>query len=133
MEAMGVNNMNSVGWFEIYVADMHRAKAFYETVFDKKLEKLGGSGAPGIAEMWAFPGNPHNAGATGALVKMENGPSGPGGTIVYFVCEDCAVEAGRAAKNGGKIIKDKFSIGEYGFIALVADTEGSIVGLHSMK
>ena len=125
--------MNSVGWFEIYVKDMLRAKAFYEAVFEKKLEKLGGSGAPDIAEMWAFAGKPDNAGATGSLVKMDNGPSGVGGTIVYFVCEDCSVESARAAKNGGKIMKDKFSIGQYGHIALVHDTEGNLIGLHSMK
>ncbi|MEA2958277.1 MAG: hypothetical protein QOJ58_3783, partial [Alphaproteobacteria bacterium] len=33
--------------------------------------------------MWVFPGKPNNAGATGALVKMENGPSGIGGVIIY--------------------------------------------------
>jgi uncharacterized protein len=70
--------MNSVGWFEIYVKDMPRAKAFYEAVFDRKMEKLGESGAPGISDMWVFPGKSDNAGATGALVKMENGPSGVG-------------------------------------------------------
>jgi len=125
--------MNSVGWFEIYVKDMSRAKAFYEAVFDRKLEKLGDSGAPGISDMWAFPGKPDNAGATGALVKMENGPSGVGGIVVYFVCEDCSVESARVVKNGGKIMKDKFSIGQYGHIALVNDTEGNLIGLHSMK
>ena len=31
---------NPVGWFEIYVDDMARAKAFYEAVFGKKLERL---------------------------------------------------------------------------------------------
>jgi predicted enzyme related to lactoylglutathione lyase len=30
-------------------------------------------------------------------------------------------------------MKDKFSIGQYGFIALVTDTEGNVIGLHSMK
>jgi uncharacterized protein len=126
-------NMNSVGWFEIYVKDMPRAKSFYEAVFDRKLEKLGGADASGISEMWAFAGNPENAGATGALVKMENGPAGVGGTIIYFVCDDCSREAARAVKNGGTIMKDKFSIGPYGHIALVHDTEGNLIGLHSMK
>jgi predicted enzyme related to lactoylglutathione lyase len=30
-------------------------------------------------------------------------------------------------------MKDKFSIGQYGYIALMTDTEGNTVGLHSMK
>jgi predicted enzyme related to lactoylglutathione lyase len=125
-------DMNAVGWFEIYVTDMSRAKAFYESVFDRKLEKLGNPGS-GVSEMWAFSGNPGGAGAAGALVRMEDGPSGMGGVIIYFVCDDCAVESRRVARNGGKIVKEKFSIGEYGHIALVTDTEGNMVGLHSMK
>ena len=69
----------------------------------------------------------------GAIIKMSGKDSGDGGTIVYFSCDDCSVEAGRAVKKGGRIQRDKFSIGEYGFIALVVDTEGNIIGLHSMK
>ena len=111
---------------------MPRAKTFYESVFGKKLEKLGDPG-PGVSEMWAFSGKPNNTGATGALVKMDDGPSGLGGVIIYFTCEDCAVECSRVPKNGGTIMKNKFSIGQYGYIALVTDPEGNTVGLHSMK
>jgi hypothetical protein len=42
------------------------------------------------------------------------------------------VEAARAAENGGRVFKEKMSIGKYGFIALVFDTEGNMIGLHSM-
>jgi predicted enzyme related to lactoylglutathione lyase len=125
-------NMNAIGWFEIYVKDMSRAKKFYEGVFGKKLEKLGDPGS-GVSEMWTFPGKPDQPGATGALVKMENGPAGAGGVIVYFVCEDCAVEQTRVIKHDGKVVKEKSSIGQYGHIALATDTEGNMIGLHSMK
>jgi len=64
---------------------------------------------------------------------MEGCKAGGNSTIVYFSCVDCAVEAGRAAANGGRIFKDKFSIGQYGYIALVEDTEGNVIGLHSMQ
>jgi len=64
---------------------------------------------------------------------MENGPAGAGGVIIYFVCEDCAVEQARIVKHDGKIMKEKFSIGQYGHIALATDTEGNMIGLHSMK
>ncbi len=122
-------NRNPVGWFEIYVQSMSRAKTFYEKTLEATFEKLE---SPGI-EMWAFPMKKDASGAAGALVKMEGKDSGSGGTIIYFSCTDCAVEAGRAAANGGKIVKEKFSIGEYGFIAFVNDTEGNLIGLHSTK
>lgn len=123
---------NPVRWFEIYIRDMNRATKFYESVFATKLEKLATPG-PGVSEMWTFPMHNGGTGAAGALVKMEGGPSGGGGTIVYFGCEDCARESSRVVPNGGKVMKDKFAIGEHGFIALVNDTEGNTIGLHSMK
>jgi predicted enzyme related to lactoylglutathione lyase len=122
-------NRNPVGWFEIYVQDMARAKAFYEETLKVTFEKLE---SPGL-EMWAFPMNMDAPGAAGALVKMEGKDSGGGGTIIYFSCADCAVEAGRAGRHGGKVVKEKFSIGQYGFIAFVEDTEGNMIGLHSIR
>jgi predicted enzyme related to lactoylglutathione lyase len=124
---------NPVGWFEIYVKDMKRAKAFYEAVLGVKLEKLRDPG-PGVAEMMTFPMAKDATGATGALARMENGgPSNGNGVIVYFSCEDCATESKRAPVSGGSVMKDKFPIGQYGFISLVNDTEGNVIGLHSMK
>lgn len=123
--------MNPVGWFEIYVDDLSRATKFYEAVLKKSLSKLD---APiGGVEMIAFPMEKDASGATGALVKMEGMKAGGNSTIVYFVTDDCAVEASRVEPAGGKIMKPKFAIGPYGFISLVFDTEGNIFGLHSMK
>ena len=122
-------NRNPVGWFEIYVQDMDRAKTFYEKTLEVSFEKLESP----VVEMWAFPFNMDAPGAAGSLVKMEGKDSGSGGTIIYFSCADCAVEAGRAAQHGGKVVKEKFPIGQYGFIATVEDTEGNLIGLHSIK
>ena len=120
---------NAVGWFEIYVQDMDRARAFYESVFSTRLDRLE---SPEI-EMWAFSMQQEKPGAAGALVRMPGYPSGGNSTLVYFTCSDCAVEAKRASESGGAIFKDKFSIGQYGFIALVTDTEGNMIGLHSLQ
>ena len=122
-------NTNPVGWFEIYVQDMNRAKAFYESVFQVKLSKIGDD----QVEMWAFPMKEDCYGAPGGLIHVPEVPSGGNSVIVYFKCEDCAVEADMAAKAGGKIEREKFSIGQYGFVSLVVDTEGNMIGLHSMK
>ena len=123
---------NPVNWFEIYVKDTARAKTFYQAVLGTPLKRLDAPG-PGVTEMWMFPSQEKASGATGALVKMEGGPSGGNSVIVYFSCDDCAIEAQRVPAAGGRIIKDKFAIGAYGFIALVTDTEDNIIGLHSMQ
>ncbi|MEZ5461245.1 VOC family protein [Dokdonella sp.] len=120
---------NPVVWFEIYVQDMKRAVSFYENVLGVRLAQLEG---PGI-EMWTFPRSLELHGAAGALVKAEGVPSGGNSTLVYFGCEDCAVGASRVTENGGTMVKEKFSIGEHGFVALVKDSEGNMAGLHSMK
>lgn len=120
---------NPVGWFEIYVQDMERAKRFYESVFQIKLERLD---SPGL-EMWSFPMVMGRYGASGTLIKMEAIPSGGNSTLVYFSCKDCAIEAGRVAASGGRTQREKTSIGQYGFAAQAFDTEGNMFGLHSMQ
>ncbi len=117
---------NPIVWCEIYVQDMDRAKRFYESVFEVKLEKLE---SPDL-EMWAFPMAMDTVGASGALVKMDGVPSGGSGTIPYFHCDEVAVESERVVTAGGQIQKPKVSIGQYGFMALILDTEGNMIGLH---
>lgn len=121
---------NPVGWFEIYVHDMPRAKAFYEAVFGQPLFPLPQQ-AEGGPEMLVFEMNNEGYGAAGALVRMPGFEPGGNSVLVYFSCADCAVEAGKATAAGGQLVKPKTSIGPYGHIALVNDTEGNMIGLHS--
>lgn len=123
---------NPVCWFEIYVDDMERAKAFYEAVLDVSLDKLDSPGKMDI-EMWMFPSNMDGYGATGALAKMGGVKAGGNSTLVYFSCEDCSIEESRVQANGGVVQVPKMPIGEFGFISVVSDTEGNMVGLHSEK
>ncbi|RKD86035.1 VOC family protein [Mangrovibacterium diazotrophicum] len=123
---------NPVVWFEIYVDDMLRAQKFYETVFETELAPLK-SPTDDELQMMAFPGDMEVKGrVSGALVRMEGVPAGGNSTIVYFASADCSVEEARVASAGGKVIRPKMSIGEYGFITLAADTEGNMIGIHSM-
>ena len=128
---------NPVVHFEIYVEDMTRAKAFYEAVFEAKLEQMPNPTPEMEMDMWFFPMDKDTGmssyGAGGMLVKMDGFTPGGGGTLVYFGCDDCAVQAARAAEHGGSIFQEKTSIGEHGFCAVVRDTEGNLTGLHSMK
>lgn len=126
--------MNPVSWFEIYVDDMERAKAFYEAVFQVQLTKL--PEPEGVTfeekiEMYAFEMHDGKPGASGAIVKMDGMPAGGSNTLVYLSCNDCSIECGRVVENGGSVLKEKFSIGQYGFISIVSDTENNVIGLHS--
>lgn len=128
---------NPVGWFEIYVQDMDRARKFYEEVFQVKLVDMADptDGDGDDMKMVAFPmaESGEAPGASGALVQMEGFESGGKSTIVYFSSADCAVEAARVEAAGGKIFSPKSPIGEHGFIVLFNDVDGNLVGIHSMN
>lgn len=100
---------NPIVWFEIYVQDMPRVKTFYQAVFQGELTPLANpdqAAFPGL-EMWAFPRSMESYGVTGALVKMPGFSSTGNSTLVYFGCEDCAVESARAVANGGAYVQRK--------------------------
>ena len=123
---------NPVVWFEIYVDDMSRARSFYEQVFQFQLSEMPAPADEPI-EMVSFPSDMKTEGAaSGALVKMEGFGGGGAGTIVYFFSEDCSVEGDRVAAAGGKVLRPKTSLGDYGFMVLAEDTEGNAFGIHSM-
>jgi len=123
---------NPISWFEIYVQDMARAKQFYQAMLSIELNALPG-GPDSQLQMEAFPQNFEQYGAGGALVHMPEVPSGGNSTLVYFACEDCAVEESRIESAGGQIVRAKMSIGEYGFISLGSDPDGNMFGLHSQQ
>ena len=123
---------NPVGWFEIYVDDLVRASRFYESVLGVSLEVLGDPSDKSI-QMMSFPSDMEKYGATGALVKMEGFPAGGNSTLIYFACDDCAIEEARVESAGGRIQRSKMSIGEYGYVSLAINTENNMFGLHSLK
>lgn len=123
---------NPVGWFEIPVTNMDRAIKFYEEVFNVKLDRH----EMGETHMAWFPMKLNGSGSAGTLIEHKKfyKPSQEG-TLVYFTAKsgDVATEAAAAVKAGGSIVVEKKNIGEHGFIAIVKDSEGNRIGLHSMK
>lgn len=122
-------NVNPVGWFDINVANLDRAKKFYETVFNVKL-----TDAPiGWGKQSFFPFSPESYDISGALVEKADFVPSSNNTVVYFETEDTIAEEQKIEAAGGKVIQPKMNIGEFGFISIFIDTEGNIVGLHSRK
>ncbi len=122
---------NPVGWFDLYVDDMDRAAAFYETVLACRLVSI--DDPTGETLMRGFPATMSAYGAAGALVRSPHARPGSGGTMIYFSVHDCSVEQARIAPAGGQVVRPKFSIGTFGWACLCMDTEGNIFGLNSMQ
>lgn len=121
---------NMVGWFEIPVHDMDRAKTFYEAVFQVELsiQDFGG-----VLMGW-FPFDEKKPGATGTLIKQQSYVPSQEGTLVYFLSTDVQNELDRIESAGGIIIQQKTQISpEHGFMGVFLDTEGNKVALHSQK
>jgi uncharacterized protein len=122
---------NAVTWFDIYVTDLARAVTFYQTVLGVELTEMGDP--TGETQMMSFPAEMSQYGTSGALVKSAYSQPGPGGAMIYFGVDDCSIPESVVSEAGGKVIRPKFSIGEFGWVSLCEDTEGNMFGLNSMK
>ena len=83
--------------------------------------------------MISFPSDPKGPNASGALVKPNGMEPGGNRMVVYFTCEDCSIVESRVDGAGGKVLKNKFSIDDFGFASICMDSEGNTFGLHSMN
>lgn len=119
-------DINTVVWVDIPVLDLERAITFYSALFGADLERAEHEGTQ--LAMLPYP----DKGPSGCL--FENGTDKPSmdGPVVYLSVEgrmgDALIQVGL---NGGKVLKPKHEIGPYGFRAIVRDSEGNRVALHS--
>ena len=124
---------NIVGWFEIPVENMKRAITFYEKVLGVKLERH----QMGPLDMAWFPFFHEGTGAPGSLVHYPNAykPS-ENGVLIYFTAAtgDLNNELSLVEEAGGKVLQGKTQISDdHGFMALLKDSEGNRIALHSRK
>lgn len=120
---------NALNWFEISVGDMARAKKFYETVFDVKMEETEMMGM----KMAFFPAENMNGKVSGGLVQGPmHKPSMDGAKIYFNGNPDLGVALGKVEAAGGKVTMPKTQISpEIGYMAFFVDSEGNGVALHS--
>ncbi len=122
-------NNNPVGWFEIPVEDIDRAKVFYESLFGFEMRR---EDLEGYNTVW-FPNDPSVKGISGALMKGQGYKPGETGNIIYFTCPDIDKTISQAETMGNKIVLPKKDLGAYGYIAWITDSEGNVIGLHRRK
>lgn len=124
---------NAINWFEIPVSDFDRAKKFYETLFGYEMPV----NQVGPAKMGFFLYD-YKAGKIGGAIVHHPELLQPSntGTLVYLNCQpDLQFILNKVTEGGGKILVEKTIISteqSLGYWALVNDTEGNNVGLHSM-
>jgi predicted enzyme related to lactoylglutathione lyase len=118
---------SQVVWFDVPVKDLDRAIRFYSAVLGCRIEKE--EAAPGM-----FLGVlPHEGEAIGGclVIPRDNSPSDHG-VLVYLNCDGRLNEAVEAVgAHGGIVLEAVHSIGPYGSRAVVKDSEGNRVALHS--
>lgn len=118
-----------VGWFEIPVTNMDRAKLFYERVFniEVQVQDFGGT-----LMAW-FPFDEDKPGASGSLIKNSAySPSENRGVLIYFSSTDVDNEINSVEAAGGKVVRVKTQISpDIGYMAIFIDSEGNRIALHS--
>jgi uncharacterized protein len=122
---------NAISWFEIPSSDLTRATKFYETIFGVTLNPLD---LPNI-KMRMFPLE-DMMGVGGAIVDSGgfHKPSTTDGPLVYLNGNpDLQKVLDKVEPAGGRIMVPKTEISpEYGYMAVIIDTEGNRIGLHSI-
>ncbi len=121
---------NTIAWFEVPVTDITRAMTFFENVFDTKLETM----EMDDVKMAVFNSNGGPNVVHGALVQGPEYTPSKTGTMIYFHGgDDLNTCLSRVNAAGGKVVKEKFPIGEHGHCAMFMDTEGNMLAMHSMN
>ena len=126
--APDVSSRNQVVWFDIPVRDVDRAMRFYSAILGKPLKKE--QAGPGAAIVVL----PYAEGAIGgALVQSLDAKPSDSGPLLYLNAQGRLDEVLRTVEIfGGKVIAEKQSITPFGFRAIVLDSEGNRIALHSM-
>ena len=123
---------NAISWFEIPANDLDRAQKFYEAIFGISLIPMD---LPNM-KMRMFPIDDPMTGIGGAIVNSGgfHCPSSTYGTLIYLNGNpDVQQVLDKVTDAGGTIVLPKTEISpEYGFMAIIVDTEGNRIGLHSV-
>jgi len=131
-----IQETNAINWFEIPVTDIKRAKSFYENILDIEMQSQFIEETKEESAFFPFTGSKVRATSgrvSGILVKNNHNKPSALGTMVYLNANpDIQIVLGKVESAGGKILIPMKKI-IAGSIAVIMDTEGNRVGLHSNK
>jgi len=117
---------NQLVWVDIPVIDLDRAIRFYSAVLGAPIAK---QEYPGMT-IGLLPGGEGDV--SGCLHRSDNDRPSDHGALLYLNCQGRLDDAVAVVEpNGGRILQTKHAIGPHGFRAVVLDSEGNRVALHS--
>ena len=116
---------NRAVWFDIPIVDLDRSITFYSEVLQIEVSKE-------EFEDFTFAVLGHKDGNGGCLVPKATEVSHDKGILLYLNVDGRIRDAvKRVTANGGEVIEETHSIGPHGFRALIKDSEGNRLALHS--
>lgn len=120
---------HAVSWFEIPAKDLERAQKFYESIMGISMIPLDLENV----RMRMFPVDDPSA-VAGALCESEGfyNPSMTDGQLIYLNGNpDLQPILDKVEAAGGKVIVPKTQISpEYGYMAVIRDSEGNRIAFH---
>ncbi|HIE99354.1 MAG: VOC family protein [Fuerstiella sp.] len=116
---------NRAVWFDIPVIDLDRSVAFYAAV-------LGVGVSKGKFDDVEFAVIDHSEGNGGCLVPHSEVAVSDNGILLYLNANGRIHDAvAKTETHGGSIVEPIHSIGPHGFRAIIRDSEGNRLALHS--
>ena len=116
---------NRAVWFDIPVVDLERATAFYAAVLAVKVELQS-------FEDFKFSVFEHQDGNGGCLIPNPDEVTADKGVMLYLNVHGRIRDAVQIVQDkGGKVLQEVHSIGPHGFRAIILDSEGNRMVLHS--
>ena len=118
---------NQIVWCDIPVTNLDRAVKFYSALLGKPVTKQSFSGM----DFGLLPDA--DTSVSGCLVVSKEAKPTADGPMIYRNCDGrLALAIAVVDLNGGRVLQPRHPIGPHGFRAIVLDSEGNRIALHSM-
>jgi predicted enzyme related to lactoylglutathione lyase len=112
---------------ELNTPDPKKAKEFYSKLFQWQLDDVENKEVPGGVYTTIKVGE----GTGGGIMKQV--PNGPSGWLAYVLVDDIRAATKKAQSLGAEVMKDVTEVMGMGWLSLIKDPTGSILGLWQPK
>lgn len=106
---------------ELHTQDPDKAKEFYQSLFDWKLEDVP-MGEMSYTMIEVGEG-------TGGGIMQNPVPGAPSSWLSYVLVDDVAASTEKAKELGASVVQERMEVPGYGWLSVIADPSGAALGL----